>query len=107
MNDQRLGDDVLHPKARVQRRERILKDDLHVAAQTTHFGRAGREQIASLEVNTARSGLDEPQNQSAERAFARAGFANQAECFAWLDVERNIVDCAYIARLLPPNGDSA
>src|SRR5438105_4808225 len=42
MNDQRLGDNVVDAKPRVERAERILKNNLHVAPQAAHFAVTGR-----------------------------------------------------------------
>src|SRR5215471_5307899 len=92
VDNQRLGDDVLYPEARIQRRERILKDDLQVAPETSHLtGRCGQK-IASLEVDISPSGLNEPKNQASKRALARSRFSYQAERFAGLNVEGNVVD---------------
>ena len=38
MKNERLGNHVLDAVARVQRTERVLKDDLHVAAKTAQLG---------------------------------------------------------------------
>ena len=48
-------------------------------------------QIDAVEQNDAGSGLDQPEDQASQRAFAGARFAHQAQRFAFLDVERNIV----------------
>src|ERR1700675_1417378 len=42
-------------------------------------------------MNGARSGLDEAEDEASERALAGAGFADQAERFAFMDVEGDIV----------------
>ncbi len=100
MNDQGLGDDIFHAKARVERGERILKNNLQVAAQAAHFAPAGGEQIASFEADRARSGLDQAKDEASQRALARAGFADEAERLSGMNVERNIIDCAdFSARL--------
>ena len=72
MNDQRFGDDVFDAKAGIERREGILKDDLHIAAQTAHFAWTSREQVAVFETDAARCGLDQAQDQPSEGALARA-----------------------------------
>ena len=94
MNEQRFGDDIFDPKSRIERSEGILKDDLHIAPQATHFAAAGREQVFAFEINAARCRLDQPQDQPPERALARTGFAYQPERFAGMNVERDVVDGA-------------
>ena len=96
-----LGDDVFDPEAGIERGEGILKDDLHIAAQAAHFTGAGGEQVAAFETDAARSRLDQAQQQASERAFARTRFADQAESFAGVNVERNIVDGAHFAVSFP------
>ncbi len=49
MNDQRLGNHVFDSHAGIKRSEGILKDDLHIAAEATHFGMIGGEQVAAFE----------------------------------------------------------
>jgi hypothetical protein len=69
MNKQRLGDDVFHPVTGIEGGERILENDLHVAAEAAHFAGAGGEQVAAFEVNAAGGGLNQPQDQASERAL--------------------------------------
>ncbi len=97
MDDQRLGDDVFHAQARIERTEGILKDDLHVAAQLPHLAAAGGEQIVAFELNAAGSWLDQTKDQPSQRALARSGFANQAESLAGMDVEGDVVHGAHFA----------
>jgi hypothetical protein len=97
VDDKRLGDDVFDTKARVERGEGVLKDDLHIAAQAAHFARARREQVPAFEVNSAGGRLDQAQDEPAERALARARFADEAECLARMNVERNVVDGAHFS----------
>ena len=48
MNRQRLGNDLLDTKSRVERSKWILKDNLQVAPQTPHFTVTCRQQVAPL-----------------------------------------------------------
>src|SRR5437899_5745478 len=98
MNDQRLGDDVLDAVTGIEGGERILKNDLQVAAEAAHFTRAGGEQVAAFEADAAGGGFNQAQDQAAQRAFARSGFAHQAEGLAGLNVERDVIDRADIPR---------
>ncbi len=48
---QRFGDDFFYPHARVERGKRVLKDDLHVAAQAAQSGRRRRQNILAVEAD--------------------------------------------------------
>ncbi len=95
MNHQRLADDVLHIHSGIERAERVLKDDLHVAPQTAHLAMTGRQQVAALKAHAAGSRLDQAQYQPAQRAFTRSRFADQSKSFAGVNVERHIVHGAH------------
>ena len=94
MKNERLGDHVLYPEARVKRTERVLEDDLHIAPNTPQFGGVRLQQIDALEEDRARSRLDETEDEASQRTLARAGFTNQAQRLAFMNVEGNIVDGA-------------
>src|SRR4029077_17922562 len=70
VDDERLGDDVLHSHAGIERTERILEDDLHLATEAAQFGRAGGEQIAAVEMNAASGRLNQPQDEPSQSALA-------------------------------------
>src|SRR6516225_1716518 len=76
VDDKRLGDDVFDSQSRVERAEGILKNDLQVAAEPAELGVSGGEQVVTVEVDAAGGGLDEAQDEAAEGAFARTGFAD-------------------------------
>src|SRR5712692_9863515 len=92
MDDERLGNDVFHSHSGIERAERVLKDDLHVTAKAAHLVMVGRQQVATIEADTAGGGLNQTQHQAAQRTLARPRFTDQAESFAGLDVQRDIVD---------------
>src|SRR4051794_32727373 len=91
MDHEWLGNDVLDFHARVKRSVRILKNDLHFAAQLAQFAFAYRRQIAAIEFDFAARGLDQSQDAAARRGFSTAGFTDQPEGFAAENVERNAV----------------
>ena len=97
MNEQRLRDDVCDAETRIQRTERVLKDDLHVAAQSPQFILAKRQQVLTIKVDTSGRWFDKPQDQTTERAFSRPGFANHPERFTRLDSEGHPVDGAHLS----------
>ena len=55
----------------------------------------------------SRRGLDQPQDQSAERALAGAGFADQPQRLAGVNLERNIVDGAHFSARFAAEGGVA
>ena len=65
MNDERFSNDVFHSHPGIERAERILKDDLHIAAKAAHFVIVRREQVTTIEANTAGGGLNQTQHQPA------------------------------------------
>ena len=58
MNYERLSDHVFDPETRIERGEGILKNNLQIPAQSSHFPAASRQEIAALESHLARSRLD-------------------------------------------------
>jgi hypothetical protein len=91
VDQQPLGDDVAHRHARVQRRVRVLEDDLHVAAQRLQLVAAQVEDILAVEKDRAFSGWDQAQDGARDGGFAAAGFPHQAEGFALAHGEADII----------------
>jgi hypothetical protein len=81
----------------IKRTEGVLEDDLHFTAEVAHLGVAGAEQVASFKLNGAGSRLDQTKDEPSQGAFARSGFSDQAEGFACVDVERDVVHRADFA----------
>ena len=86
-----------HRHARVERRERVLEDDLHLAADRLQLRAAtaasGRPWSPSWRKQTSPLGrLRRPQDQSPGRGLAAAGLADQAERLALVDLEADAVD---------------
>jgi len=92
VDNQRFGDHILHPHARIKRSKGILKDDLHVAAQAAHLAVTGCEQVVTFKHNASRCRLDQAQGQPAECAFAGSRFANQAESLTRVNVQGDVID---------------
>jgi hypothetical protein len=70
MDDQGFADDILDPHTGIERAERVLKDDLHVAPQPPHLTVTRRDQIAAFEHDLTRGRLNQSEHQAAECAFA-------------------------------------
>ena len=68
--------------ARVQRGERILENDLHVAAQTAQRLAFEMRHVTALKPDLARARLDQAQDAAAGGRFAAAGLADQSQRFA-------------------------
>ncbi len=85
---------VDHPLHRIERGQGILKDHANVlAAEAAHLALAELHQIDAVEpeltAGDAAGLLDHAHQRLAERRFAAAGLAHQAEHLAAADVERN------------------
>ena len=75
----------------------VLEDHLDLAAHRLQLGRRGGRQVAPSKRDLAAGRLFEPQDQPADRGLAAAGFADQAERLAGIDVEADVLDRAHRA----------
>ena len=92
MQRQRLGQDLAHRHARVQRRIGVLKDDLGVTTKGAQLVGIERAEVAAFETHFSGIRLNQPQHQPAHRGFAATGFADQCQRLAGLDSEADAVD---------------
>ena len=92
MDRQRLADDCADRHARIERGERVLEDDLHVAAERSERPGVELGDVAALEPDFARRRFDQPQDAAPGRRLTRAGLAHQPERLALGDVEADTVD---------------
>ena len=76
---QRLGHDVDDPAARVERRDRVLEDHLHLRAQRAQVAAAERGQLGVAEDDLARGGLLDLDDGPSRRGLAAARLADEAE----------------------------
>src|SRR5215469_5785295 len=97
VNDQGFANHVFHAKAWVERAEWILKNDLHVPPQEPQIALPDSKQVTTGKANCAGSRFEEPQNQATQRTLARAGFADDAQGLALVNIEGNFVDCGNLA----------
>jgi hypothetical protein len=74
VNEERLGDYFGHGHARVEGRERVLEDDLHLAAHRPHFATACVRDILAGEQHAAARRFVEPQHRASHSRLAAAGF---------------------------------
>jgi hypothetical protein len=89
-----LGEDLADAHAWVECGVGVLKDDLYLSAKRTQPTWAGDEEIFFAEVDCPGGGLDKAQEHAGDGALAGAGFADESESFAGLDVEGDVVDDA-------------
>ena len=88
---QRRADQLLDRHSRIERRIRVLEDNLHLASIIAHFLRAQRAQVNAGENHLARVRLMQAQNGSAQRRFAAAGFADHAKRFAAPNFKADVI----------------
>src|SRR5437867_3365176 len=69
---QRLGHDLAHRHARVQRRVRILEDDLQLASYVAHLATTEPRDVLAVEDDLARRRLEQLDDRPAERRLAAA-----------------------------------
>ena len=90
MNRERFLDDVEYGHARVQRPERILKDELNLAPKRFEPLCLERQHVNSLaavvEGDRARIRRHRAQQDFAQGGLAAAALANQPQTFAALDL---------------------
>ena len=92
VNDQGFADDCADIHARIERGIGILKDDLDVAAQDAKRVGFQRPDVLVLKINLARGRLDQAKHATSGGRLATAGFADQPEGFAAIDVKIDAVD---------------
>ena len=89
---ERLGDDVADGHARVERRVRVLEDDLHLAPHLPHLLAAERRQLPPVEPDRAAGRLEQAEDAVPGGGLARAGLADEPERLALPDLEADAVD---------------
>src|SRR5262249_62101736 len=88
----RLGDDVAGGLARIERGERILEDDLHLATIGAQLRLLQVRDVAAFELDAAVGRLDQAQDRASHGGLAAAGLADQAQRFAFRDLEADAVN---------------
>src|SRR5262249_50026987 len=92
MDQQGLGDNLCNTHTRVERSERILEDDLHVAAQAAQLAGSRLENVMAVEINLAGGWFDEAQEHPAQGRLAAARLADQPQRLTLVDLEGDAVD---------------
>ena len=114
---ERIADDVADGHARIERRERILEDEPHVAAVQREAAAVERGDIhvrpvAAAVAYRALAGLDGAQDQLSHGRLAGPAFTDDAEVFAGMKVEADVVhgadrECLAAEQALPGSIDLA
>ena len=99
VHDQRLADDVADRHPRVERRVRVLEDDLHLAPHLAERFRPSSVSSMPSNFTEPEVGFEKLQDAVASRRLARAGLADEAERLAGLDLEADTVDRLHLADL--------
>ena len=94
MDGERLGDDPGHGHARIERGERILEDDLHVAPPPPERGGIERQDVFAIERDASRGRLDEPEEEARQGRLAASRFPHNAQRLALLERQADAVDGA-------------
>src|SRR5262249_17674479 len=106
MDGQCLADDSTHRHAWIKRGEWVLKDYLHIATECSERSSIERGHVLAFEPYLTRGRLDQPQDASSRRRLATAGFADEAERLAGINIEAHMVDgvdAIELARKHPPS----
>ena len=94
---QRLADDRADRHARIERGIRVLEDHLDLAPVGEEPAVAERREVGRIAVvHFAGGGPEELDDGPAERRFAAAALADQAERFAAVQVETDVIDGPHV-----------
>ena len=92
MNGQGLANDGFNGHARIQGRKRVLKNNLHVAANFAKRIAAHGANVLTIELDFTRTGFDQTQNASAGGGLAATRLAHHAQGFACIDVKAHTIN---------------
>ena len=99
VNAQPLADAGADRGSRIERRERVLEDDLHPAPERLEVTSSERSDIGAVEHHPAARRLDQAQQRATDRRLAAARLADEAERLAATDREADVVDGLHVADL--------
>ncbi|MBB5498605.1 hypothetical protein HDG37_002807 [Paraburkholderia sp. MM5384-R2] len=80
--------------ARIERRQRVLKDHLHVAPQDAEIALRALHGFDAMKLDAAARRRRQTDDRARERGLAAAGFTHQPDGFAAPYIERHAVDSA-------------
>jgi hypothetical protein len=91
VNHDWLADNLFDCHAGIKRTVRILEDDLHIAPNPTQFTASGSKNVVAVKAHGPRIWLDQPQQYAPEGAFAATRLPDQADGFARLNRQRDVI----------------
>ena len=94
VDQQRLRQDGEDGHARIERRARILLNDLHHAAQGAELPLRDRQQLPPSPPDVAARGLEQAEHGASERRFPRTADADDAQRLAFAQRERDPLEDA-------------
>ncbi len=97
VHPERLSDDATDAVARVERRERVLEDHLHPAAQRPQLVVPEVRDVGAVEDDLPGGRLVEAQQRAADGGLAAAGLADETKRLPAANVEADVVYRADIA----------
>ena len=89
---QRLGQNLTHRHRRIQRRVRILEDNLDVLADVAPFPPRCVTDLPTIKLYGSGGDRGKAEHRPAERGFARTGLADEADSFIRPDVDRDVMN---------------
>ena len=92
VDDERVRDALTNRHPWVQRRVRILEDDLHSLPERPEFPFLQVRDVRPLEADCARGGLNESKDRPTDGRFPASAFSDEPENLAAAQRERNAVD---------------
>ena len=91
LQEHRGGDDLAHAFARVQRRARVLEDELDLAAEWLQRPAAQVRDVAAAETQRAASGLEQAHDAPGQRALATARLPDDPQRLPLGQADRDVV----------------
>ena len=91
MDGEGFAKDRADGHARIERGERVLEHDLHVAPHGAQVAAGKAKHVLSVKGDLAFAGFDEAQHAARRGRLAATGLADQSERFAAVDRKRHAV----------------
>ena len=88
----RFSHDVADCEARVEGAIRVLEDYLHIAAEFSQLSAGQLKDVPPPEVDFPGCGFEQPEDSSPGSGFAATAFADKAQRFFFLYIERDAVN---------------
>src|SRR5436853_7563984 len=87
VNDPGLADHVEDAHSGIERGKRVLKDDLHIAAQTAQLCSRRVQNTTTIEADSPRRRLNKLQQHSSQSSLAASGLAHQTQSLTGKNIQ--------------------